>query len=39
MPTYIMLATLTPEGVQTVKNESAARSGRSTRRSSSSARP
>ena len=36
MPTYIMLSTLTPEGVQTVKNNPRA-SARSTRRSSSSA--
>ena len=38
MPTYIMLTTLTPEGVQTVKNNPRA-SARSTRRSSSSAPP
>ena len=38
MPTYIMLSTLTPEGVQTVKNNPQ-RIRRSTRRSSSSAPP
>ena len=38
MPTWIMLSTLTPEGVQTVKNNPRA-SARSTRRSSSSAPP
>ena len=38
MPTYIMLSTLTPEGVQTVKNNPS-ESARSTRRSSSWARP
>ena len=38
MPTYIMLSTLTPEGVQTVKNNPPA-SARSTTRSSSSGRP
>ncbi len=38
LPTYIMLTTLTPEGVQTIKNNPAG-SARSTARSSSSAPP
>ena len=37
MPTYIMLCTLTPEGVTTIKNNPRG-SARSTARSSSSAR-